>query len=71
MEDDLKIFKVENLSKHWSDLPQMLSLSFENQTKHNTYLKQRQPRNVKIEYLSNHWLDLSQILNLNLENQNK
>ena len=27
MEDDLKILKVEYLSNHWSDLPQILNLS--------------------------------------------
>jgi hypothetical protein len=27
MEDDLKIQKVEYLSNHWSDLPQILNLS--------------------------------------------
>ena len=33
MEDDLKILKVEYLSNHWSDLPQILNLSLGDQTK--------------------------------------
>ena len=33
MEDDLKILKVEYLSNHWSDLPQILNLSSGDQTK--------------------------------------
>ena len=33
MEDDLIILKVEYLSNHWSDFPQILSLSSGDQTK--------------------------------------
>ena len=33
MEDDLNIIKVEYLSNHWSDFPQILKLSLEDQTK--------------------------------------
>ena len=33
MEDDLRILKVEYLSKHWSDFPQILNVSLGNQTK--------------------------------------
>jgi hypothetical protein len=33
MEDDLKIFKVEYLSNHWLDLPQISNLSLGDQTK--------------------------------------
>ena len=33
MEDDLNILKVEYLSNHWSDFPQILRLSLEDQTK--------------------------------------
>jgi hypothetical protein len=33
MEDDLKILKVEYLSNHWSNLPQISNLSLGNQTK--------------------------------------
>ena len=33
MEDDLKILKVEYLSNHWSDLPQIFNLSLGDQTK--------------------------------------
>jgi hypothetical protein len=32
MEDDLKILKVEYLINHWSDLPQILNLSWDDQT---------------------------------------
>ena len=32
MEDDLKILKVDYLSNHWSELPQILRLSSEDQT---------------------------------------
>ena len=33
MEDDLNILKVEYLSNHWLDFPQILKLSLEDQTK--------------------------------------
>ena len=33
MEDDLNILKVEYLNNHWSDFPQILKLSLEDQTK--------------------------------------
>ena len=33
MEDDLKISKVEYLSIHWSDFPQILNFSLGDQTK--------------------------------------
>jgi hypothetical protein len=33
MEDDLKILKVEYLSNHWLDLPQISNLSLGDQTK--------------------------------------
>ena len=33
MEDDLKISKVEFLSNHWLDFPQILNLSLGDQTK--------------------------------------
>ena len=33
MEDDLKIWKVEYLSSHWSDLPQILNINLWDQTK--------------------------------------
>ena len=41
MEDDLKISKVENLSNHWSDLPQIVNLNLEDQTKFEYCLKRR------------------------------
>ena len=33
MEEDLKILKVEYLSNHWSDFPQISNLSLGDQTK--------------------------------------
>ena len=33
MEEELKIFKVEYLSNHWSDFPKILNLSLGDQTK--------------------------------------
>ncbi len=33
MEEDLKIFKVEHLSNHWSDFPQILNCSLGYHTK--------------------------------------
>ena len=41
MEDDLKILKIEYLSNHWSDFPQILNLSSRDQT------KIRNPQNIK------------------------
>ena len=38
-DDDLKIFKVEYLSNHWSDLPQILNLRSGDQTKIKKMLK--------------------------------
>ena len=32
MEDDLKVLKVEYLSNHWSDIPQILDLTPGDQT---------------------------------------
>ena len=69
MEDNLKILKVEELSNHWSDLPQILNFSSGDQPK-SKHLKWRRPpvqdshNLLKVEYLGNHWLGLSQILNL-------
>ena len=51
MEDDLKILKVEYLSNHWSDLPQILNLSLRDQTKMleiNTTSNGRWLQNIKI-----------------------
>ena len=33
MEEDLKIIKIEYLSNHWSDIPQIFNLSLGDQTK--------------------------------------
>ena len=59
MEDDLKIIKVEYLSNHWSDLPQILNLYQGDQTKIKYLVKWRQPpkeddlKILKVENLSN------------------
>ena len=63
MEDDLKILKVEYLTNHWLDFPQILNLSLwwppiEDDLKIS-----------KVEYLSKHWLDLHQISNWSSEDQ--
>ena len=52
MEDDLKIFKVEYLSNHYSNPPQNLNLSLGDQTKikileRNTTLNGRGPPDIK------------------------
>ena len=66
MEEDLKTLKVDYLSHHWSDLPQILNLSLRGQTRMN-FFKRRQPKmeeDLKIlkgEYLSNHKLNFLQI----------
>jgi predicted translin family RNA/ssDNA-binding protein len=60
MEDDLKILKIEYLSNHWSDLIQILNLSYVEQTKVYRILKVKTTpmeddlKILKIEYLSNH-----------------
>jgi hypothetical protein len=78
MEDDHKIIKVEYLSNHWSDLPQILNLSSGDKTKKIECLKWKRPpmeddlKILKAEYLNNHWSDLPQILDLlRGPNQNK
>jgi hypothetical protein len=57
MEDNLKISKVENLSKHFLDHTQMLNLSLDDHTIFYKYLKWRRPQILKMEYLSNHLMD--------------
>ena len=53
MEDHLKTLKVEYLSNHWLDLPQILNLSLEDQTK---IKNAGNEDNLHIiEYLGNHW----------------
>jgi hypothetical protein len=83
MEDDLKILKVEYLSNHWSDLPQIWNLSLEDQTKIKFGLEfevkttsDRPPMDdnlkiLKVEYLSIHWSDLHYISNISLGDQAK
>ena len=77
MEEDLKILKVEYLSKHWPDSPQILNLSLGDQTKiknawnEDDHKIEDDPKVLKVQYLSNHWSDLPQILNLRLGNWTK
>ena len=65
MEEDLKIFKVEYLSNHWSDFPQILNISSGDQTKIKNPQMEDNLKILKVEYLS-YWLDLSPILNLSI-----
>ena len=74
MEDDLKILKVEYLSYHWLDIPQIFNLWYWDQTEIKNFLNPQTEDNLKIlkvEHLSNHWSDLSQILNLSSGDQTK
>ena len=67
MEEDLKTLKVEYLSNHWTDLPQIFNLCLGDQIEIKKLLKWRRPpieedlKKLKVEYLSNHWTDLPQI----------
>ncbi len=80
MEDDLKLLKVEYLSNHWLEFPQISNLSLGDHTKiKNAWNKDdlqckltsngRRPQILKVEYLSNPWSDFTQILNLSLGDQ--
>jgi hypothetical protein len=67
-EDDLKIWEVEYISNHWSDLTQIWNLSYWDQTKVQKGTKWRQPqmeddlqRKKTSKYLSNIWSDFTQI----------
>ena len=83
MDDDLKIFRGEYLSNHWSYLLQISNLSLEDQTKMNVVLEFEMKitpdrplmdynlKILKVEYLSNHWSDLSHFSNLSLVDQTK
>ena len=53
MEDDLKILKVEYLSNHWSDLPQILTKPKTEMLQMKRTSHGRQPQNIKVEYLNN------------------
>ena len=72
MEEDLKISKVEYLSKHWLNVFKILNLGLVEQTKSKNCLKwRRAPLEddlyiFHVEYLSTHILDHSQISNLGL-----
>jgi hypothetical protein len=61
MEDNLKLSKLEYHSNHLSDLPKILKLNWEDQTKIENCLKYRQSP-MESENLRNHWLELPQIL---------
>ena len=71
MEDDLKILKVEYLSNHWSDLPQILNLGWGDQTKIEISWNEDdlQWKTSKVEYFSNHLSDHATILNLSRDDQ--
>ena len=75
MEDDLKILKVEYLSNHWSDLPQILNLSLGDQTQKCLKLRPHPMEDdlkiLKIEYISNHCLFLPHFFNLSSGDQTK
>ena len=77
MEDDLKILKVEYLSNHSLDPPQILNLSSGDQKINKKILRWRLPpmednlKILKVEYLSNHSSDPPQIFNLSLGDQTK
>ena len=78
MEDDLKIWKVEYISNHWSDLTQIWNLSYWDQTKVRKGNKWKRPqmeddlqRKKTSEYLSNNWSDLTQIWKLSYRDQTK
>ena len=74
MEDNLKIYKVEYISNHWSDLTQILDLSLGYKTKLYKCFKSRRPQtedDLKVEYLRNYWSDLTQICDLRVGYQTK
>ena len=54
MEDDLRILKLEYLSNHWWNFPQILSLSLVDQTKIINPQKEEDLKILKFEFLSNH-----------------
>ena len=68
--DDLKTWKVEYFSNHWSDLPQILNFCWGKHTKIEYCLNQREPpmeddlKILWVEYFRNNWSDLPKILNL-------
>ena len=63
MEENLKIFKLEYLSNHRWDHPEILNLSLGNQSKLKVAWNEDDLRILKVEYISNHWIYLPQILN--------
>ena len=71
MEDDLKILKLEYISIHWSDFPQILNLSSGVQIKIKNPKKEDDLKILKVEYLSNPWSDFTQISNLSSGDQAK
>ena len=66
MEEGLKLLKVEYLSNHWFDHPQILNFSLGEQIKFINAGSEDDLKILKLEYISNHWLDFPQILNLGL-----
>ena len=66
MEEDIKICKVEYISNHWLDLPQIFNLSSWDQTT----TTQIRHQNMLNNSATNHWFDLPKILNINSGDQN-
>ena len=70
MEDNLKILKVEYISNHLFDLPQLINLSLkdqiENCCKSRWTTIEDDLKMFKVEYLSSHLFYPPQLLNLNL-----
>ena len=61
MEDNLRILKVEYISNHWSDLPEISNFMSGDQTKiYNTW-NEDNLNILLVKYLSNHYSDLPQI----------
>ena len=77
MEDELKILKVEYLSKHWSYFPQILNLSLWDQTKITNALKEddhqwkKRSKYWKLNISTSTCRIFPQILNASLGDQTK
>ena len=82
MEEDCKISKIEYLSNHWSDPPQILTFTSGEQAKIKMLeiktifngiwpLMEEDLKKSKIKYLSNHRSDLPQTLKLSSGEQTK
>ena len=70
MEEEQRILKKEYPSNYWSDLSQILNLSWEDQTKIENYLKWKwPPMDDNLNVLE--WLDLPRISNLSWKDRTK